>query len=72
MSKCNSVELTYYYREVILNRVKDCYENDKERLDKQEINTETYLKWGKQEINTETYLKKKKIRIWKKQIPQYV
>ena len=44
MSKCNSVELTYYHRGVILNRAKDYYENDKERLDKQEVNKETYLK----------------------------
>ena len=58
MSECNSVELTYYQRnrDVILNRVKDYYENDKE---------------SKQEINTETYLKKKsqKKRTWKKQVP---
>ena len=34
MSKYNSVELTYYQRnrDVILNRAKDHYENDKERL----------------------------------------
>ena len=34
MSK--SVDLTYYQRnrEVILNRAKDCYENDKKRLRK--------------------------------------
>ena len=34
MSKWNSVELTYYQwnRDVILNRAKDYYENDKERL----------------------------------------
>ena len=37
MSEFNSVEsahLTYYQRnrEVILNRAKDCYENDKKRL----------------------------------------
>ena len=33
-------------REVILNRAKDCYENDKERLreSKQEMNIETCLK----------------------------
>ena len=52
MSGCNSVQsanLTYYQRnrDVILNRAKDYYENDK---------------GGKQEINTETYLKKKKIK----------
>ena len=34
MSGCNSAELTYYQknRGVILNRAKDYYENDKERL----------------------------------------
>ena len=34
MSGCNSVELTYYprNRDVILNRIEDYYENDKERL----------------------------------------
>ena len=58
MSECNSVELTYYQRnrDVILNRVKVYYENDKE---------------SKQKINTENYLKKKnqKKRTWKKQVP---
>ena len=41
-SEC--ADLTYYQRnqDVILNRAKDYYENDKES--KQEINTETYLK----------------------------
>ena len=44
MSECNSVEcnsahLTYYQknRDVILNRAKDYYENDKERLREQAI-----------------------------------
>ena len=34
MSECNSIEETYYQRnrDVILNRAKDYYENDKERL----------------------------------------
>ena len=34
MSECNSVELTYYQgnRDVILNRAKDYYENDREPL----------------------------------------
>ena len=35
MSGCNSVEstyLTYYQRGVVLNRAKDYYENDKEKL----------------------------------------
>ena len=40
MSGCNSVQLTYYQRnrEVILNRAKDYYENDKERLKRQARN----------------------------------
>ena len=40
MSGCSSVELTYYQRnrEVILNRAKDYYENDKERLKRQARN----------------------------------
>ena len=35
--ECNSVELTHYQRnrDVILNRAKDYYENDKERLRRQ-------------------------------------
>ena len=45
-------DLTYYQRnrDVILNRVKYYYGNDKERLR------------GKQETNTKTYLKKKKMK----------
>ena len=45
-------DLTYYQRnrDVILNRVKYYYGNDKERLR------------VKQEINTKTYLKKKKMK----------
>ena len=37
MSECNSIKLTYYQRnrDVILNRAKDYYENDKERLREQ-------------------------------------
>ena len=40
-------DLTYYQRnrDVILNRAKDYYENDKERLREQtKINIETYIK----------------------------
>ena len=39
MSECNSVELTYYQknRDVILNRAKYYYENDKEILRDQQI-----------------------------------
>ena len=50
MSEC--AYLTYYQksRDVILNRTKDYYENNKERLR------------VRQEINTETYLKKKKMK----------
>ena len=38
--------MIYYQksREIILNRAKDYYENDKERLKVQEINIKTYLK----------------------------
>ena len=42
-----SADLTYYQKnqDVILNRARDYYENDKERLREQaKINTETYLK----------------------------
>ena len=37
MSECNSVELIYYQRsrDVVLNKAKDYYENDKERLREQ-------------------------------------
>ena len=64
---------TYYQknREVILNRAKDHYENDK-----QEINTETYLKKIKRKReNTEKIdiiicLKKKKAKI--KRIPKKI
>ena len=36
-TECNSIELTYYQknRDVILNRAKHYYENDKERLREQ-------------------------------------
>ena len=47
---------TYYQRnrDVILNRAKDFYENDKERLKStQEINIETYLKKNKKRENME-------------------
>ena len=47
---------TYYQRnrDVILNRAKDYYENDKERLKStQEINIETYLKKNKKRENME-------------------
>ena len=37
MRECNSIELTYYHinRDVILNRSKNYYGNDKERLQRQ-------------------------------------
>ena len=63
-----SVEETYYQRnkDVILKRAKDYYENDKKRLrEKQEINTEIYLKKKKiksenmEERDTVIYLKKR-------------
>ena len=62
-------EKTYYQRNraVILNRAKDYYENDKERLREKLRNLENI----NININIETYLKKKKQKegIWKKQIP---
>ena len=71
MSECNSIEynsseLTYYQRnrDVILNRATDYYENDKERLKEQA--RDKYRKLSEEEK------KRKKKRIWKKQIPQYV
>ena len=47
-----NTNLTYYQknRYVIINRAKDYYKNDKERLKEQE------------RINTKTYLKKKKTK----------
>ena len=47
-----NTNLTYYQRnrEVILNKAKDYYKNDKDRLK------------NRQEINTKTYLKKRKIK----------
>ena len=47
-----NTNLTYYQRnrEVILNKAKDYYKNDKDRLKNRE------------EINTKTYLKKRKIK----------
>ena len=54
--------MTYYQRnkDVILNRTKDCYENNKERLRKQA--RDKYRKWSEEDKN-------KKERMWKKQIP---
>ena len=71
---------TYYQRnrEIILNRAKDYYENDEERLrEQEEINIETYpMKIKRKRENMEKIdiivcLKKKKLkkRIWEKQIP---
>ena len=61
-AECNSIELTYYQRnrDMILNRAKDYYENDKERLRKQV--GDKYRNLSKEEKN--------KKRIWEKQIPQ--
>ena len=70
MSRCNSVELTYYQRnrDVIPNIAKDCHDNDKERLrgrarDKRRNLSEE----EKEEKNKRIYC-----GIWKKQIPQYI
>ena len=60
-----SAYLTYYQKngDVILNRAKDYYENDKERLREQA--REKYRNLSEEEKN-------KKKRIWKKFISQYV
>ena len=65
MSECNSVELTQYQRniDVILNRAKDCYENDKERL--RGLTKDKY-----RNLSEET--KNKKRECGKKQMQQYV
>ena len=51
MGECNSVTLIYYQRnrDVILNRAKDCYENDKEILRQQARNK--YRKLSEEENN---------------------
>ena len=56
MSECNSVEsadLTYYQRnrDVILNRTKDYYEDDKERL--RELARDKYRNLSEEEKNKE-------------------
>ena len=55
------VDLTYYqkHRDLILNRVKDYYENDMKE-NKLVINIETYLKKKKINKKTEKCLKKRK------------
>ena len=55
---------TYHqrHREVILNRAKDYYENNKELLRERETQREREREREReQKINTENYLKKKKI-----------
>ena len=58
-----SADLTYYQRnrDVILNRTKDCYKNDKESLREQASNKYRNLSEEEKDI---------KKRIWKKQIAQ--
>ena len=67
MSECNPVELTYYQinRDVILNRSKDLYENDTERLRRQARNkyrnlSEKKKKENMEKTDTTICLKKKK------------
>ena len=62
MTVCNSDEETYYQKnkEVILNRAKDSYENDRERLKKQAREKIQKFFWRRKE---------QKERIWKKQVP---
>ena len=58
-----SADLTYYQRnrDVILNRTKDCYKNDKESLREQASNKYRNLSEEEKDL---------KKRIWKKQIAQ--
>ena len=62
MTVCNFDEETYYQKnkEVILNRAKDSYENDRERLKKQAREKIQKFFWRRKE---------QKERIWKKQVP---
>ena len=62
--KSESTYLTYYQRnrDVILNREKDYYENDKERL--REQTRDKNRKLSEEEKN--------KKRIWEEQITQYI
>ena len=63
MSDCNSNELTYQRnRDIILNRAKDYYENDKERLRVQ--GRDKYRNLSEEEKN-------EKREHGKKQTPQY-
>ena len=54
MNECNSVELTYYQinRDVILNRSKNYYENNKERLRRQA--RDKYRNLSEEENNKKT------------------
>ena len=66
MSECNlneSADLTYHLRnrDVILNRAKDYYENDKERLRGQA--RDRYRNLSEKEIDIVICLKKKTIRL---------
>ena len=63
MSGCNFVELTDYQRnrDMVLNRAKDYYENDKERLKRPA--RDKYRNLSQEEKN-------KKSEYGKKQIPQ--
>ena len=85
MSECNSIEstdITHYQknRDVILNRAKNYYENDKERLRGQtKINTETYLKnkknkkkieYGRNRYNNMSEEKKQKLKLYQKNYPE--
>ena len=76
MSGCNSVGLTYYQenRDVILNRAKDYYENDKQRLRRQARDEYKNLSEEEKNLNNEygktnttICLKKKKQRLKKYQ-----
>ena len=77
MSECNSVELIYYQRnrDLILNRAKDYYENDKERLREQARDKQRYLSeegknkkrgYGKSRYRKMSEEKKQKLKEYQK------
>ena len=74
---CNSTELTYYQRirHVILNRAKDYYENDKERLREQardkcrnlsEEEKNKKREYGKKQIPQNARKKKQRLKEYQK------
>ena len=75
MSECNSVEKTYHQknRDLILNRAKDCYENDKEKLLEQDKYRNFYeedknkkREYGRNSYHTMSKEKKQRLKEYQK------